>query len=69
LIPITLIAKNAIIAKPNVTAIWLVTVKLNGIIPSKLQKNKNENNENNIGKYNEPFFLTFSYNTVKNINS
>jgi hypothetical protein len=42
-----------------------VTVKLNGIIPNKLQKNINENIENNIGKYKGPFFLTFSAKTLK----
>jgi len=43
-------AKNATIAKPKVTAIWLVTVKLNGIIPIKLQKKIKEKILNNIGK-------------------
>jgi hypothetical protein len=33
-----LIPTNAIVAKPSVITIWLVTVKLYGIIPSKLQK-------------------------------
>jgi hypothetical protein len=42
-----------------------VTVKLNGIIPSKLQKNIKEKIVNSIGKYNGPFFLTFSAKTLK----
>jgi len=57
--------KKEIIAKPNVTTMCDVTVKLNGIIPNKLQKNINENIENNIGKYKGPFFLTFSAKTLK----
>lgn len=67
--PITLIAKKAIIANPKVTAIWLVTVKLNGTIPTRLQKNIKEKILNNIGKYKDPFFFTFSDNTLKKINS
>ena len=65
LIPITLIPKKAIIARPNVTTIWLVTVKLNGIIPIKLQKKIKEKIEKSIGKYKLPFFLTFSDKTLK----
>ena len=42
MIPIIFIDKNAKIAKPSVITIWLVTVKLYGIIPNKLQNNKNE---------------------------
>jgi len=60
-----LIAKKEIIANPNVTTICDVTVKLNGIIPNKLQKNIKEKIENNIGKYKGPFFLTFSAKTLK----
>ena len=36
-IPIMFIAIKAIKANPKVTIIWLVTVKLYGIIPNKLQ--------------------------------
>jgi hypothetical protein len=60
-----LIAKKAIVANPKVTTIWLVTVKLKGIIPIKLQKKINVKIVNNIGKYKGPFFLTFSDKTVK----
>ena len=38
LIPIILMAIKEKEAKPNVTTMWLVTVKLKGIIPNKLQK-------------------------------
>ena len=65
LIPITLIPKKAKIANPKVTTIWLVTVKLKGIIPTRLQKNMNEKILKRTGKYRGPFFLTFSDNTVK----
>jgi hypothetical protein len=44
---------------------WLVTVKLNGIIPIRLQKKINVKIVNSIGKYNGPFFFTFSDNTLK----
>ena len=67
--PITLIPKKAKIAKPKVTTIWLVTVKLYGIIPNKLQKKINEKIVNNIGKKYEPFFFMFSAKTLKKINS
>jgi hypothetical protein len=60
-----LIPKNAIIAKANVTTIWLVTVKLKGIIPIKLQKKIKEKIEKSTGKYKLPFFFTFSDNTLK----
>ena len=63
--PIILIAKNDSIDKLTVTTIWLVTVKLKGIIPSKLQKKMNENIEKRNGKYRLPFFLTFSVSTLK----
>ena len=56
-------------AKPKVTTMWLVTVKLYGIIPNKLQKNIKEKIENKIGKYKEPFFLTFSDKILKKMNS
>lgn len=69
LIPIIFIDKNAKMAKPSVITIWLVTVKLYGIIPIKLQKKMNEKIVNNIGKKYEPFFLTFSVNTLKKIKS
>jgi hypothetical protein len=52
-------------AKPNVTTIWLVTVKLKGIIPIKLQKKIKEKMVNKKGKYNEPFFFTFSAKRLK----
>jgi hypothetical protein len=58
-------AIKAVIAKPSVTTIWLVTVKLKGIIPIKLQKKINVKIVNNIGKYKLPFFLTFSDKTLK----
>lgn len=64
-----LIETKAIIATPNVTTIWLVTVKLYGIIPSKLQKKIKENIVNNIGKKYDPFFLTFSLRSVKKMKS
>tara|TARA_B100000767_G_scaffold273938_1_gene305508 strand:- start:9908 stop:10165 length:258 start_codon:yes stop_codon:yes gene_type:complete len=62
-------AKKAIIAKPKVITIWLVTVKLNGTIPNKLQKKMNENIVKSIGKYSGPFFFTFSAKTLKYMNS
>jgi len=65
LIPITLIPKNAKMDKPKVIQIWLVTVKLKGTIPTKLQKKMKEKIVNNIGKYNGPFFFTFSDKIVK----
>ena len=65
MIPIIFIAINAIMAKPKVTTIWLVTVKLKGIIPKRLQKKINEKILNNTGKYNGPFFFTFSAKTLK----
>jgi hypothetical protein len=61
----TLIPKKATVAKPKVTTMWLVTVKLNGIIPTRLQKKMNEKILKSTGKYNGPFFLTFSDRTVK----
>lgn len=65
LIPIILIAKKANNDKPNVTTIWLVTVKLYGIIPNILQNNMNVKIVKSIGKYKEPFFFTFSESTLK----
>jgi len=38
-------------------------------MPKRLQKKINEKILNNIGKYKDPFFLTFSDSTVKYINS
>jgi hypothetical protein len=54
-----LIARKAIVDKLNVIAMWLVTVKLKGTIPHKLQKKIKQKILNNIGKYKEPFFLHF----------
>ena len=65
LIPIIFIPTKAIVAKPSVTTIWLVTVKLKGIIPIKLQKKRKEKIVKIIGKYKLPFFLTFSDKTLK----
>jgi hypothetical protein len=63
-IPITLIPKKVTTAKPRVTTIWLVTVKLYGIIPNKLQNNIKENTEKITGKYKFPPFFTFSVKTL-----
>jgi len=67
--PIIFMDKKAIVAKPNVITIWLVTVKLYGIIPNRLQKKINEKILNNIGKKKLPFFLTFSVRIVKKMKS
>lgn len=64
-----LIPMKVNIEKANVITIWLVTVKLYGIIPIKLQENRNRNTAKITVKYCEPSFLTFSTRTVKYTNS
>ncbi len=51
---------NTTSAMAKVTMMWLVTVKVNGIIPIRLQNRMNMNSEKMNGKYFMPAVPTLS---------